>query len=133
MFNKCILMGRITADPELKSTNSGTQVTTFRLAVDRAYAKDGNRVTDFLNVVAWSGNADFICKYFHKGDAILIDGNIQTRAYEDKKGNKRNSVDIVVDRAFFAPTNNAKKDKADPTAEGNFTEVSEDIDWDIPF
>lgn len=101
MLNTAILMGRLTADPELKTTNSGISVTSFCVAVDRRYQKDGEKQADFLNVTAWRQNAEFICKYFHKGSMIAVQGSIQTRNYEDKNGNKRTAVEIVADNVSF--------------------------------
>ncbi|MEG2039301.1 MAG: single-stranded DNA-binding protein [Oscillospiraceae bacterium] len=102
MFNKAILIGRLTADPELKQTQSGASVVSFSIAVDRSYApKGGERQTDFIDCVAWRANAEFISKYFAKGRLIGIEGSIQARSYEDKNGNKRKAVEVVVDNAFF--------------------------------
>lgn len=110
MFNKAILIGRLTADPELKQTNSGTYVVNFQIAVDRRFrGPDGERKTDFITIVCWQRTAEFVAKYFHKGDPIGIDGNIQTRNYEDKQGNKRTAFEVVADNAFFVggKTNNS--------------------------
>lgn len=102
MINCAVIMGRLTADPELKTTNSGTSVISFTVAVDRNYVKQGEeRQADFINCVAWRGTADFIVKYFHKGDMIALQGSIQTRNYEDKNGNKRTATEIIVDMASF--------------------------------
>ncbi|MEG1686565.1 MAG: single-stranded DNA-binding protein [Angelakisella sp.] len=101
MFNKAILIGRMTADPELKQTGSGIHVTGFSIAVDRKFSKDGERKADFLNITAWRQQAEFICKYFHKGDPIGIEGSIQTRNYEDKTGAKRTATEIQAENVFF--------------------------------
>ena len=102
MFNKAILIGRLTADPELKQTPNGVSVCSFSIACNRPYSgKSGERQTDFIDVVAWRSNAEFISKYFHKGNAIGVEGSIQTRTYEDKNGNRRKAVEVVVDNAFF--------------------------------
>ena len=102
MFNKAILIGRLTADPELKQTTSGTYVLNFQIAVDRRFrGQDGERKADFISIVCWRQQAEFVSKYFHKGDAIGIEGNIQTRNYEDKQGNKRTAVEVVADNVFF--------------------------------
>lgn len=102
MFNKAILIGRLTADPELKQTNTGTYVLNFQIAVDRRFrGQDGERKADFISIVCWRQQAEFVSKYFHKGDAIGIDGNIQTRNYEDRQGNKRTAVEVVADNVFF--------------------------------
>ncbi|MEG2073400.1 MAG: single-stranded DNA-binding protein [Angelakisella sp.] len=102
MFNKAILIGRLTADPELKQTGSGVHVTGFSIAVDRRFtAKDAEKKADFLNINAWRQQAEFVCKYFHKGDPIGIEGSIQSRNYEDKNGNKRTAVEIQAENVFF--------------------------------
>lgn len=102
MFNKAILIGRLTADPELKQTGSGTYVVNFQIAVDRRFkSQDGERKADFITIVCWRQQAEFVAKYFHKGDPIGIDGSIQTRNYEDRQGNKRTAVEVVADNVFF--------------------------------
>lgn len=102
MLNVVALMGRLVADPELRHTPQGTAVTTFTIAVDRSFAKAGTeRQTDFIDIVAWRGTAEFICKYFQKGRMIAIDGSIQTRTYQDKNGNNRKAFEIVVNNANF--------------------------------
>ncbi|MEG1875532.1 MAG: single-stranded DNA-binding protein [Angelakisella sp.] len=102
MYNKAILVGRLTANPERKSTPDGVTVINFSIATDRPYkGEDGKRKSDFLNVVAWRQQAEFICKYFHKGDPIGIDGSIQSQSYEDKTGVKRTAVEIQADNVFF--------------------------------
>ena len=85
MLNSVVLMGRMTADAELRTTTSGTSVTQFTIAVDRDYVKSGEeRQTDFINIVVWGKTADFVTTYFHKGDMIAVVGSIQVRNYEDK-------------------------------------------------
>lgn len=102
MLNCAIIMGRLTADPELRTTTNGTSVTSFTVAVDRAYQKSGEeRQTDFINVVAWRQTAEFVTRYFHKGSMIAVQGSIQTRNYEDKNGQKRTAVDVVADNVSF--------------------------------
>lgn len=102
MFNKAILIGRLTAEPERKETTSGIPVLNFTVATDRPYKDaEGERKADFLNCTAWRQQAEFICKYFHKGDPIGIEGRIETRSYEDRDDNKRTAVEIQVDNVFF--------------------------------
>ena len=113
MYNKAILIGRLTAEPELRQTQGGVHVVRFSIACDRRYLQDGERKTDFLNIVAWRSAADFICRYFHKGDAVGIDGSIQVRSYEDKNGNKRTATEIAAESVFFAGgRNNSGADTA---------------------
>jgi single-strand DNA-binding protein len=102
MINNVTLLGRLTAAPELKTTTSGTSVTSFCLAIDRRFQpKDGEKQTDFVNCVAWRSTAEFITKYFNKGDLIAVTGAIQTRKFTDKDGNNRNAVEVVADQASF--------------------------------
>ena len=102
MYNNVIMMGRIVNDLELKVTPGGTNVCTFRIAVDRRYQAQGEeRKSDFFNVVAWRKTAEFICKYFAKGRMIHIQGELQTRQYEDKNGNPATWYEIIVDRVDF--------------------------------
>ena len=100
-INKVILGGRLTADVELKSTQSGVSVCQFGLAVNRKYSKEGEQTADFINCCAWRGTAEFISRYFHKGSSLCIVGNIQTRSYTDKDGIKRNVTEVIVDEAMF--------------------------------
>lgn len=102
-MNVVCLLGRLTGDPELRRTQSDIAVTSFCVAVDRAYQPKGQeRQTDFINVVAWRGTAEFICRYFHKGQRIALNGSLQSRQYTDKEGNKRTAYEVVVDNAYFA-------------------------------
>lgn len=102
MINNVVLMGRITATPELKTTTSGTEVCSFSVAVERNYAKKGDeRETDFINIVTWRGTAKFVSTYFQKGDMIAVQGEIQTRKYEDKNGNKRTAFEVVAQNVSF--------------------------------
>lgn len=102
MLNCAVIMGRLTADPELRTTGSGISVTSFSVAVDRNYQRQGQeRQTDFINVVAWRQTAEFVTRYFRKGQMIAVQGSIQTRNYEDRNGNKRTAVEIVADNVSF--------------------------------
>ena len=101
MLNVAVIMGRLTAEPELRTTTSGISVTSFSVAVDRAYQKNGERQTDFINVVAWRQTAEFVSRYFHKGSMIAVEGSIQTRNYEDRNGNKRTAVEVVANNVSF--------------------------------
>ena len=101
MINKVVLVGRLTSDPEVRQTQSGLSVVSFTVACNRPYQKNGERVADFINCVAWRQTADFIGKYFRKGNAIGLDGSIQTRKYQDKDGNNRTAVEVLVDNVAF--------------------------------
>ena len=102
MLNKVILMGRLTADPELRHTQSNIPVTSFTLAVERTFGQD--KQTDFLDIVAWRNTAEFVSKWFRKGMLVAVSGRMQTRTWEDKQGNKRKTVEVVADEVFFAQT-----------------------------
>ena len=102
MLNCAVLMGRLVADPELRTTTNGTSVTSFRIAVDRNFVRQGaERQADFIDIVAWRQTAEFVTRYFHKGSMIAVQGSIQTRNYEDKNGNKRTAVEVVADNVSF--------------------------------
>ena len=102
MLNIAAIMGRLTADPELRQTPNGISVTSFSVAVGRSYVRQGGeRETDFINVVAWRSTAEFVCRYFQKGQMIAVNGSIQTRNYVDKNGNNRTAFEIVADNVHF--------------------------------
>ena len=110
MLNFIVIMGRLTRDPEIRRTASGTAVANFSVAVDRDFtSQDGSRETDFIDCVAWKHTAEFVGKYFSKGKQIAVKGRLQIRSWEDKDGNKRRTAEIVVDTAYFA---GAKSDSA---------------------
>ena len=131
MLNKAILMGRLTKDPELRSTQSGTPVCSFTLAVNRRGKDEG---TDFLDIVAWSKTAEFASKYFTKGQQVAVAGRIQARTWEDSNGNKRKSVEIVAEEVHFAESKrNSEATVGDPNGfqTGGFAQMpSAD---DLPF
>ena len=141
MYNKVILMGRIVNDLELKTTPSGVSVLSFRIAVDRRYQVKGEeRKSDFINIVAWRNSAEFISRYFSKGRMILIDGELQTRSYQDKNGNTAYVTEVLVDQAAF--TGEAKKSDSSSLATGQVpqtladvssADVVADTDDDYPF
>lgn len=107
-MNVICLMGRLTAEPELKHTQSGVAVTSFQVAVDRAYQPKGQeRQTDFIPVTAWRNTAEFICRYFHKGQRIALNGSLQSRSFTDREGNKRTAYEVVCDNAYFAESKGA--------------------------
>jgi single-strand DNA-binding protein len=106
MLNCAVIMGRLTADPELRKTPSGVSVARFTVAVDRGYAKEGEeRKADFINVVVWRNTAEFVCRHFHKGKMIAVQGSIQTGSYE-KDGVKHNSFEIKADNVSFCGAKN---------------------------
>lgn len=110
MLNVVALMGRLTHTPELKTTQNGTSVCSFSIAVDRTYTPKGEeRKADFIDVVAWRQTAEHICKYFQKGSMIAIDGSIQTRSYQDKQGSNRTKVEVLANNVSFCGAKAADK------------------------
>ena len=101
MLNHIVLMGRLTADPVLRRTSSGTAVAEACLAVERDYSCNGQKETDFINIVAWRWTAEFLSKYFSKGQMAVVSGRLQIRSWEDKKGNKQRSAEVNVDNIYF--------------------------------
>lgn len=103
MLNVVAIMGRLVADPELRTTQQGTNVCTFRIACERSYSKPGEqRQADFVDIVAWGKTAEFICKFFQKGGMIAVDGRLQTRNYQGKDGSSRTAVEVVANNISFA-------------------------------
>lgn len=134
-MNKVILSGYIASDIELKTTNQGTSVTNFRLAVRRPRTK--NDMTDFLTIVAWRSNAEFISKYFHKGSGIELSGIVTTRKWQDKDGNDRYATEIVVEDVDFGKGSkdggkSSNESSYQEPQQGGFTEYNDD-DEDLPF
>ena len=134
-LNKVILAGRLTGDPELKTTQSGISVTSFTLAVDRKVAKDAEKKTDFITVIAWRQTAEFITRYFRKGSALCVTGSIQTRSWTDPNGTKRYATEVVADEANFVESKNSSDQStfalASATAPQQLEELSPDDD--LPF
>lgn len=118
-FNKVILIGNLCADPELKTTPNGVSVTSFSIAVGRRKVKDQEPQTDFINIVAWRGTAEFICKYFQKGKSILIVGSLQSRSWTDQNGQKRYVTEVVADEAQFVEKKSEGEPKQSPTQNAN--------------
>ena len=140
MVNCAILMGRLTKDPELRTTQNGTSVTSFAVAVDREYVRQGEeRQTDFINVVAWRQTAEFVSRYFRKGSMIAVQGSIQTRNYEDKNGNKRTAVEVIADKVSFCGSKSESGNSAPVDAQANasdYTAINTNDsgeDDDLPF
>ena len=122
MLNKVILMGRLTADPELRQTQSGVNSCRFTVAVDRNFVpQGGERQADFITCIAWRQTAEFVSRFFRKGSMIAVQGSIQTRNYEDRQGNKRTAVEIVADNVSFC----GSKSESGTTTGGNTTRYDE--------
>jgi single-strand DNA-binding protein len=160
MLNRIILMGRLTRDPELRHTGSGTAVASFSLAVERDFRDktSGQRTTDFIDVVAWRQTGEFVSKYFQKGRLAVVEGRLQMRDWQDRDGNKRRSAEVVADNVYFAdsrrdgdgqdggyapanggysrPANNSYAPPANQcfgsSSAGDFAELSDD-DGELPF
>lgn len=113
MLNRITMTGRLTHDPELRTTPSGVSVTSFSIANQRNYKNSSNeRDTDFFDVVAWRTTAEFVTRYFSKGSLVTVDGRLETRKYEDKQGNKRTAVEIIADNVFFGDSKTEQKETA---------------------
>ena len=133
MLNKIILMGRLTRDPELRRTQSGTAVASFTLAVERDFkTRDGQRETDFIDIVAWRSTAEFVSKYFTKGRMAVVDGRLQVRDWTDRDGNKRRSYEVLADTVYFGDSKRAVSD-SDTAAPGEIYEVPEEEEGELPF
>jgi single-strand DNA-binding protein len=137
-FNKVILMGNLTEEPQLKATPSGVSVVSFRIAVGRRHKSEGQPEADFITIVAWRSTAEFIGKHFGKGDSILVCGQLQQRTYKDKDGNSRSTVEVIADEVSFAgykkPSDGGSAVPVAPQVQevdGDFVEVG--TGDDLPF
>ena len=138
MLNKIILMGRLTRDPDLRRTNSGTPVASFTIAVDRDFkSQDGEKETDFIDVVVWRNTAEFVSKYFTKGRMAVVEGRLQIRDWTDKDGGKRRNAEVIADNVYFGDSKNsgaAQKDTVESLANRiNHAFADADDDGDLPF
>lgn len=144
MLNKIIIMGRLTRDPELRRTASSTAVAGFTLAVDRDFkSQNGEKSTDFIDVVAWRNTAEFVAKYFTKGRMVVVEGRLQIRDWKDKDGNNRRSAEVVAENVYFGDSKRDGAPAGDYAAPmggyaapvsttSSFSEI-EDEDGDLPF
>ena len=132
MLNHIVMMGRLTRDPELRQTGSGTSVASFTIAVDRdRKTAEGEKETDFIDIVTWRHTAEFVSKFFTKGKLAVVSGRLQIRSWTDKDGNKRRTAEIVADNVYFG---DSKKDTADSNnGFGEFPVVDSNDDDDLPF
>lgn len=138
MLNRIILMGRLVADPELRRTQGGTAVTSFRIAVDRDFKdkQTGGKETDFIDVVAWRGTAEFVSQYFAKGRMAVVEGRLQLRSWMDKEGSKRTSAEVVADNVYFGDSKRDGQDDrraalAERMEHAGFAELPDD--GNLPF
>lgn len=118
MLNHIVIMGRLTRDPELKTTNNGVPVVSFSIAVDRDFAdkESGERGVDFIDVTAWRHTAEFVSRYFTKGRMAVVSGRLQTRNWTDKDGNKRKTVEIVAENVYFGDSKRNDSETSAPSA-----------------
>lgn len=131
MLNKTILIGRLVKDPELRTTATGTPVTSFTLAVNRKFSKYGDRQADFFNVTAWNKTAEFVGKYFTKGQQVLVSGRLENRSWEDNSGVKRYATDVIAEEVEFA---DSKKQEDKEETKGDWQPMHETLtDADLPF
>ena len=146
MLNKIILMGRLTRDPELRRTGSGTAVCSFSIAVDRDFkSKNGEKETDFIDIVAWRSTAEFVSKYFTKGRMAVVEGRLQIRDWKDKEGNNRRSAEVVADNVYFGDSSKdggnrsgggsygGSYDNSYQQPSGDFSEIPDDDAGELPF
>lgn len=143
MLNKIFVQGRLVADPELRHTQSGIAVASFRLAVERDFKDQdtGERKADFINVVAWRQTGEFVSQYFSKGRMAIAEGRLQIRDYTDRDGNKRTAAEVVAEHVYFSDSkqstaseggNAPESGYSAPTATDQFTELTDD-DGELPF
>jgi single-strand DNA-binding protein len=141
MLNYCVLMGRLTRDPELRKTGSGVSVTSFSLAVDRDFkGQNGEKETDFIDIVAWKNTAEFVSKYFSKGRMAVVEGRLQIREWE-KDGQKRRTAEVVAENVYFGDSKPSEGNNAPvyaapvyaaPVQSQEFAEIGEE-DGELPF
>ena len=142
MLNKIVIMGRMTRDPELRRTQSGTAVTSFSIACDRDFkSQSGEKETDFIDVVAWRSTAEFVCKYFTKGRMAVVVGRLQIRDWTDREGGKRRSAEVVADSVYFGDSRPREDQGASAPSSGAgdlpegftpFAEIGEE-EGELPF
>ena len=142
MLNKIVIMGRLTRDPELRRTQSGTAVTSFSIACDRDFeSQSGEKETDFIDVVAWRNTAEFVSKYFSKGRMAVVEGRLQIRDWTDREGGKRRSAEVVADSVYFGDSRPREDQGASAPSSGAgdlpegfnpFAEIGEE-DGELPF
>ena len=136
MLNHIVLMGRLPRDPELRHFGNGSVVASFSLAVDRDYkGQSGEKETDFVDIVAWRSTADFVSKFFTKGRMTVVEGRLQLRDWTDKDGGKRRSAEVVAEHVYFGDSKQRfESDTASaPPASGDFREIPEDEEGELPF
>lgn len=130
MINSVVLMGRLTYEPELKTTPSGVSVIRFQLAVERRYSNGEEKQADFIDCTAWRRTAEFVSRYFHKGSMIAVEGAIQTDSYTDKDGNNRKSVTVIANNVSFCGSKAESNTNTNQSMPDEFEDIDDD---DLPF
>ncbi len=133
MLNKIIIMGRLTKDVELRKTGNGTSVASFTIACERDFAENGQKETDFIEVVAWKHTADFVSKYFSKGRMAVVSGRLQIRSWNDKDGNKRRTAEIVAENVYFGDSKSENSAPGYPEVPQNDFAMLSGNDEGLPF
>ena len=136
MLNHITLMGRLTKEPELRTTQSGVNGASFTVAVDRDYQSGGEKQTDFIDCVAWRGTGEFVSKYFHKGSMIVVSGKLQSRKWQDREGNNRVNWEVNADSVYFGDSRKDSPNAAQATYEQNYAPkfvVMDEDDGELPF
>lgn len=133
MLNEIILQGRLTTDPELKVTSNNKPVTSFSIAVERDFSTDGEKETDFINIVAWNNTAEFINKYFTKGKQIIVRGSLRVRKWQTENGEKRNTTEVLAEKVYFCGDKEKTSNNANFTPNNADYEEIDDGDQDLPF
>ena len=134
MLNKIFLMGRLTRDPDLRKTKSGTPVVSFSLAVDRDYkAQNGERDTDFIDCTAWRNTAEFVSSYFTKGRMAVVEGRLQVTDYKDRDGNSRRSWAVVADNVYFGDSKRVSGSDTEAPPSGELRDLSKEEEGELPF
>lgn len=133
MLNETILQGRLTTDPELKVTTTNKPVTSFSIAVERDFSTNGEKKTDFINIVAWNNTAEFITKYFTKGKQIVVKGSLRVRKYQTENGDNRTVTEVLAERVYFCGDKEKASNNVNFPLNNNDFEVVEETDDNIPF
>ena len=133
MLNEIILQGRLTADPELKVTSTNKSVTSFSLAVERDFSTEGEKETDFINIVAWNGTAEFITKYFTKGKQMIVRGSLRIRHYQTENGEKRKVTEVLADKVYFSGDKEKTSNNVNFPPNNEEFVVVDDNDENLPF
>lgn len=133
MLNRIILQGRLGADPELRTTNTGTEVATVNIAVDRdKKSPDGERKADWITVVAWRKSAEFLTRYFKKGSTVIVEGRLQMRSYTDREGNKRSAAEVIADSIYFGDSKRDERNRQNDEPQAvEFSDLMDDNE--LPF